>query len=515
MATAVERPFSSFGNTPRSHSTHSNPQEVIDVDLFDDDEVQVVGGSRRSSRPIAGAPETISLLDSDDEIEMIGSPRPVERRRLFSPPPRHNAPVTIPPFAGQTSMVHRSGHRHGPPPPVQAIDRTFNFNFGRNTPPAAGPSRRQPQAVPAPHAAPRSHHVPVLGLGGAIISNNRARVAAEQRGGFAHGRGGGSSILEPFFTGVPQAIRRIYPGMASRIGALLGGPDVEQDGLSSDEEEEEYMDFIRSRRDRFRKPLAEKEHYKTVYTHPVPAEPGFTFDFAPGDDSEETSNSSKFPPTSSSEPIVIMDDDEKGAAKKEEDAKMSTLLVCARCQDPLVLNSGLTGSDTYNRKIWALRCGHMVDGKCLGEIGQPQDAVDRKGKGKAKEEIPYGEDPSLYASRSGSSSQSQEDDPSIRSRLRSRKSSTAQESGSASPEDPPLASPSRKRKRATGKAASNKKAKVEADFEWKCPVPSCGRIHASVKISGGWGPEKERQLLKKVLTDLQDPSPRGAIQVFA
>ncbi|KAJ3513356.1 hypothetical protein NMY22_g15063 [Coprinellus aureogranulatus] len=532
MATAVET-FMTLGDNSRTSSRQStNPPEVIDVDLLDDDDVQIVSSThrprprRRPLPPLAGpsrafsgtsTPETIDLVDdSDDEGagpststsrrgefpslkgSFYESPQSharrcsVERRRLFSPPPRINgASVLIPPvprvpaqYAGHTSMVHGPPSRLAPPPPapVRAVDRAFQFNFGRTASPAAGPSNRQGSA--APQAAPRSHHVPSLGLGGAMISDNRARLAAERRAGIPR-----SHIAEGYLS-------QRDPTRISACGAV-------------------------------RKPLSEPEHYKPFYTHPHAPEPGFTNDFAPEENPAE--GSSTFPQTSKSEPIVILDEDDKTSTEKKEEIKMNTLLVCARCNEPLVLNSGLTGPDATNRRIWALRCGHLIDGKCLAEIGQPTIITnDRKGKGKAKEEIPYGqEDPALSATNASLNQDDAVDptpDPpstSIRSRLRSHTSAASTAASTGDPHHPPAtstgsgsAASSRKRKRAPTKATSNKKPKVEAEFEWKCPVPTCNRVHVSVKMNGVWGPEKERMLKKGPLVDLES-APRGVLAVFA
>ncbi|TEB18907.1 hypothetical protein FA13DRAFT_1744935 [Coprinellus micaceus] len=443
----------------------------------------------------------------------------VERRRLFSPPPRLNRPIVlIPPvprvpaqYAGHTSMVHRPPPRAipPPPPPVRAVDRDFSLNIGRTASPAAGPSNGQPQfAAHVPQAAPRSHHVPSLGLGGAMISDNRARLAAERRAGISR-----SQIAEGF---VPNVIRRVYP-LAMRFSTIFGA--TEQD--ISDDEEAELYEYLRAR-DRSKKPLAEPEYYKPSYTHPNPLEPGFTSDFAP----EESEGNLAPPQASKSEPIVILDDDEEQVAKSEE-VKMSTLLVCAGCSEPLILNSGLTGSDASNRRIWALRCGHLIDGKCLAKIGQPAPViVDPKGKGKAREEIPYGEDPTRGHGQDDTTLDPPTPEPaSIRSRLRSHahhSALTTATNGNPSSDDPPNSaaigtspgSASRKRKRGPTKAAANKKLKVEAEFEWRCPVSNCSRVHASVKINGVWGPEKERQLKKGPLAEM-DPKPRGVLAVFA
>ena len=50
-----------------------------------------------------------------------------------------------------------------------------------------------------------------------------------------------------------------------------------------------------------------------------------------------------------------------------------------------------------------------------------------------------------------------------------------------------LANSTKKCQRVSG---VNKKSKVEEEFEWKCPVASCGLVHVSAKVGGVWGPEK-------------------------
>ncbi|RXW25516.1 hypothetical protein EST38_g365 [Candolleomyces aberdarensis] len=321
-----------------------------------------------------------------------------------------------------------------------------------------------------------------------------------ERTGRAPGSGG-------FFTVLTDGLRRAY---RSSGFSIVPGTEPEPEE-PFEEGIQDYLDSLRGR-DRYRQPLKEKEQYKPFYTHPAPAEPGFTHDFAPDASSESAPS---FPPSSKSAPIVIVDEEDE--SKPEEETKMSTTLVCARCYDPLVLNAGLTGSEASQRRIWALRCGHLLDGKCVSQIGQPALTVDRKGKGKAKEEIPYGEAPSSRNQREIATDT--EEPPagttSIRSRLRSRAQSGTQDANS---DLLPPSPNSRKRKRGPTKASANKKAKVEDVFEWQCPVPGCGKMHASVKINGGWGPEKERQMKKGSqatvsLADLE-MSPRGIIPVF-
>lgn len=242
----------------------------------------------------------------------------------------------------------------------------------------------------------------------------------------------------------------------------------------------------------------EEVDYRKSYTHPAGPEPGFTFDFAPSA-SPESADPSPFPSTSQSNPIII--DDDAGAnivksssttaevnASPSASLKLSTLLVCANCKDPLLLGSANTDEEARRLKIWGLRCGHLIDGKCLNRLSIPipvlgeEDTTGKsKGKGKAKAVEPEDDyhDELTSADLFGTSP--------IRSRLRS--SSHQGQGGSDNLSmfhQLTSAVPSfLKRKRKT-------KEKVEQEFKWACPVEDCGKMHTSVKMNGEWGAEKAR-----------------------
>jgi hypothetical protein len=290
------------------------------------------------------------------------------------------------------------------------------------------------------------------------------------------------------------------------------------------------------------KEAREKEQYHQSYTHPSRPDPGFTFDFAMPEEND-TTRASFFPPTSKDDPIILDDDEEaivgtsskddtlssSSSATKEKGTsssggQISSLLVCAKCLDPLILNAALLSDEAPFKRVWALRCGHLIDEKCLNDLGTPPTqeeeasiSVDRKGKGKANillPSMPYGESMPEYVVP--------EPTP-IRSRLRSSHSNS-----SALPSPAPgrfptatifeddLTNLSKKRRRISG---NNKKSKVEEEFEWKCPVASCGLVHVSVKVGGVWGPEKQPDVSSSMSASARAKAalvkPRGAIQVFA
>ena len=234
--------------------------------------------------------------------------------------------------------------------------------------------------------------------------------------------------------------------------------------------------------------------YNSEFTHPGKPESGYVFDFAPPEPSVEH----KTPPIV----IDLSGDETPGAGPSTNisdppSPKPSTLLVCARCLEPLVLGAGLLGEERQKKKVWALRCGHLIDGQCLDVVGAPKedaDAADQepeveragastpssrtdhgwKGKGRAVE------GPVMIPP----------DDNPIRSRLRSRGSLPGPLPPALSPAPPhvepsPSASLLGKRKRPS-------KTRVEP-YEWRCPVTSCGHMHVSVKVDGAWVPEPARK----------------------
>ncbi len=232
---------------------------------------------------------------------------------------------------------------------------------------------------------------------------------------------------------------------------------------------------------------SQEVHYKQEYTHSKPADPGFTFDFAPTP-SAPSASSSSFPSTSQSNPIIIDDDDDNLDASQALSSSSSTprsitaTLVCASCGDHLM--TGVPGGEDEERKhrIWSLRCGHIIDGKCADKLSAPpippeaQEAlglaisatnspVDQKSKGKGKAVEQNAIPP---------------DNP-IRSRLRSHQTGSSVLSSSLERMSAYLL----KRK---GKA----KAKPDETYQWACPVEGCGRMHTSVKTDGQWVPDKSK-----------------------
>lgn len=86
--------------------------------------------------------------------------------------------------------------------------------------------------------------------------------------------------------------------------------------------------------------------YDKTMTHPERAGPGWTFDF--GTEKEE------------------------GGSEVEG----SEILVCAKCLDPLLANADgmvdVSEKEKKDRRVWGLRCGHILDGKCVDFLMMPE-----------------------------------------------------------------------------------------------------------------------------------------------
>ena len=297
-------------------------------------------------------------------------------------------------------------------------------------------------------------------------------------------------------------------------------------------------------------------HWRPEYTHPEKAVPGFTHDFAPAEGDQSSASGS-------ASPIIVLDEDEAGpshaGSSSASATAVETTLVCARCLDPLVLAAphGASEDERKKSRVWALRCGHMLDGKCISELYAPppptpvveEEPVKGKGKGKARAdpevdadaspaeplaaaqsdeptpsvtdkkgkrkavEPPEGESPSPSPSKRTRFAEPAESEGNpIRSRLRSHTRLAAvpdtapPEAASAAtdPQPPPIrrnrrSGPSgsgsgaaRGKGKGKGKARAMKKPAIEAEHEWMCPVPGCGRVHYGVRVQGEWKNDEGR-----------------------
>jgi hypothetical protein len=233
------------------------------------------------------------------------------------------------------------------------------------------PQLIRPTSHPPHGEAPPSHHRPVINLGGGFISSNRQLEAESLQRQQSRDR-----ARQRYFDHL-----RIARGIHQRHGFLshtLGR--IFPSWLFGDPTEEEMMDALAFSElaaseagpfgfgdDRARVRRMPDE-YRVAYTHPYPPASGFTHDFE-----------------SQSPSVSVIDVDEEpgpstrasGSSSPNKIAENMNTLVCARCLDPLVLGgSNMSEGERTRRRLWGLRCGHMLDGKCIAELMKPRSALE-------------------------------------------------------------------------------------------------------------------------------------------
>lgn len=348
---------------------------------------------------------------------------------------------------------------------VRANERPFDFEDGLGYivpaepgPYEAGPSRpRQHGRLPLP----RGH----MGLGGALIASNPSQRTQRILDAAARSRRQRGNVTVE----IPRR-------NALRIIDFNGPDDVLFRAGFEDPPNIRFLFGPPPSRD----PLREIE-YKTEYTHLNTPDAGFTHDFEVAKASETSNSASSFPTSSQANPIVIDDEDDEIIVTCRSPPSMSTALVCAMCLTTLVINA-----QAPEARVWGLRCGHLIDGACLAKISVPDDALfaplldaepKSKGKGKARDVDslergfprvdPLAENP-------------------IRSRLRSANNhNQPSDEGGESLLDHFIPAFLKRRKPRV------KKPKIEAQYQWECPVSGCGRVHTTIRVDGVWIQEKE------------------------
>lgn len=408
----TERP--SIPTIPQRRAHH----EVIDVDELDDEQRP----SRRPRHPVPSdnssrdmmSPDVI-ILDSDDGSE----PGPSTGRRP-------GVSILTYPSSAYPNSVIPGGRLRSPPPPDQIIHspppvpRLISRPRPLNQPHFLPPDVVRPNAEPlaferavTPHAArPASHppprnapppRRPIINLGGGFTSSNhqleaelirrqQAREGARQRY-FEHLR-------------IARGIHQRHGFLSQTIGRIFPS------WLFADPTEEEMMDALAFSElatadvglfGEDRAPLRRTTHeYRVAYTHPYPPVSGFAHDFE-----------------SPSPSVSVIDVDEEpgpstkasGSCSPSKKNENFNTLVCARCLDPLVLGgSNMSDDERSRRRLWGLRCGHMLDGKCIDELMKPRPAPNLELTGT---EVVAIEPPSNGLQGQSSSTQSQDGTQSV------------------------------------------------------------------------------------------------------
>ncbi|KAG6335183.1 hypothetical protein ID866_3909 [Astraeus odoratus] len=486
----VESPIPAISEPPEIQPPH-----IIDVDSLDAEDIVHIGSSpprqrRRvgeDGRSIPVQEDVILIHDSDDEVQYVGSSQGIRRRsgqreRIFSPPPPPQAGgiPPVPPIPPRFASGRRRLSFPAVGGPIIPNDVPFPFEVDIRAQHNLAHNGQAQNTLPA---APPSHHTPSMGFGGALLAG--VRHVFNPRGNGEHGhRRRAWGIQAPFFV---------------RWDTL----DVLRDGFQWDyfdgdfEDNGEHIGGVRQELerefDRRSKRHENEPDYKPEYTHPNKPSPGFTYDFSTT-------------PTVSTDPIVVWDDS-PGSSSSGSSRSSEATLACAQCHDHLTLGASDVGEDRDQRRLWGLRCGHLLDGKCVSKLMQPAAAVtedtlksssyvDVKGKGKMD---PASQD--MLPSNSANISEGAVGVNPIRSRLRSHRGTARPPAGSLDslPRDPctqPASGVSRRsRAGARGKGKGKGKASapiITAEHEWVCPVSGCGRIHVSVLIGGRWVMDEKR-----------------------
>ncbi|KAI9057335.1 hypothetical protein FKP32DRAFT_1598425 [Trametes sanguinea] len=434
--------FTGFRSQPRPHPVagpSSGPSSS--AQNMQDEEIMFTGYRRRSprraSRSTASAQagpsssrNNVIVVDSDEELPLSNASRHSNRNRsrLFSPPPpaaqRGHTPGVppLPPHLASQASLPRRRRNPDVPPPIRPISHPLPFEASMA--PAGSRARAAPRHDPAaPAPAPRSHHQPAMGLGGALIALNRQNAIEEANRANRERDRAPRGFNLPTFT---EILRRMTGFGEPEDGAAR--PEGASGGWRSrlwpfnwnhpvfdpDNDGGDLLFSLAERQDRAGGALY-VEHYGTdvvglgaekvaywrrEYTHPWRLAPGFTHDFAPAEDPSA--------PSGSASPVIHLDDDGAGPSSagsaSSSATAVETTLVCARCLDPLVLapldDASAQSEELKMRRVWALRCGHMLDGKCVAELMIPPEApaapvsmeppeeqlaANSKGKGKALE----------------------------------------------------------------------------------------------------------------------------------
>lgn len=412
-------------------------------------------------------------------------------------------------YRDQTSLPMRRHPPHYPSGIIRPSDRPLPFESNpRMGGPIQAANANNPDGAvrlpPLPPAAP-SHYVPSMGLGGALFSINRPNMHQNRRyNPQAPGPqlGANAQRLPPVQGGsrwIVDSLQHIFGGTRNtQVHHAIQDPFVNFPVPNEDEHEDQtYLAYLAASddgygdpalffRDQSKRLRSFEPDYKTEYTHPGKADSGFTYDFAP--------STPPAPPSSNS--VIVIDDSPGPSTKASSSSSSHTddtneILVCAQCTDVLVTGASVTGEEERQQKrIWALRCGHVLDGKCIDALMKPASEA-TKGKGRADlNNLPGNSKGKGVEERGPVNILSVSNGNSIRSRLRPRSGASANNSGTIADHSRSYRSlPYRRSQGGRGKGKGKIQIPVvQAEHHWKCPVSGCGKDHTSWLVEGKWVP---------------------------
>ncbi|KIK68592.1 hypothetical protein GYMLUDRAFT_237625 [Collybiopsis luxurians FD-317 M1] len=514
--------------------------EIIDVDQLDESEYMPRAGPSGSNNPSqrrrpVPSPAEVLVIDSDDDDDynwLASDPSATTSQANSRAPSLH---------PGYPELSRSPPMRRHPPPfpsesgPVTANPMALDYErfLTANVRRSASATRSRASAGPSSSTSSRTRTAASgTRAGGGIITSAQANAAQRraERDRLAQLRASGAL------------------GSRFRARRTPVADDMHFVGVLRAFDPFDYLDFdinvngLVRYGPNFIHPTQQKQEepdYLPEYTHPETAPPGFSFDLEPSAQSSEqisavATQPKPSPIVSSRENPIILDDEGEIVERETESSvstsgalapSMSVSLVCSNCLDPLLLGEGTSAyalklaasgvsaeqvdAERKARRLWGLRCGHLIDGRCLDALGYPPGAieeaktVDVKGKGKTKAvesddsesevEVPLADtysNPIRSRLRSATQATNASTDPATSQPLSSSiarrylPAPIAHLFGSGSSSLPKPKPKPRQRRKA--------KQKVQDTYSWMCPVAKCGKVHTSVKIAGVWGPEKEK-----------------------
>jgi len=140
---------------------------------------------------------------------------------------------------------------------------------------------------------------------------------------------------------------------------------------------------------------------------------------------------------------ITLDDDGRVIHNPSRKIKKKPYLACANCSEPLLISSAYRAPAD---RVWALRCGHMIDQRCLDTLSTPKTEAELA----TVQRHPPGDLPILR------------DDAIPVKRPRGKRAKVHRRTLA-----PPL-----------------------TEYEWRCSVEGCGRAHWSVRVGDGWSPKE-------------------------
>ncbi|WVF67478.1 hypothetical protein IAT40_002234 [Kwoniella sp. CBS 6097] len=167
---------------------------------------------------------------------------------------------------------------------------------------------------------------------------------------------------------------------------------------------------------------------------------GFSRDFEIGSEDDEDKN----PITIDEEGNVVRPSPKTIKLQMTNKNKRRPYLICANCPSALLVSSAYK-SETNADRVWALRCGHLIDQKCLEILSTPTTS-------KEMATVIRYPNPDLEVL----------DDTPVNRRNKRRKTT-----------------------KKNGGDSKDKKEKRPDEYLWTCPVSGCEEQHVSIDVGGG------------------------------